>query len=167
MLSPPLTLFPQVMICDESHVLRTTSGRSNTENARTEACLRAIERARRAVLLSGTPSLSRPFDLFRQVDSLRKGLLGKSKDEFATRYCDRKKVWKFLGSGGGQGGRRRVETYSCGGGTYLMELHALLRGEVMIRRLKSEVLAELPPIRRQIIRLPPPRAEDWPKEYAG
>ena len=34
---------------------------------------------------------------------------------------------------------------------------------IMIRRLKSEVMAQLPPKRRQVVRLPKPRPQDWPK----
>lgn len=33
----------------------------------------------------------------------------------------------------------------------------------MIRRLKSEVMAQLPAKRRQVVRLPKPRPQDWPK----
>lgn len=46
----------------------------------------------RAILLTGTPSLSRPYDLYRQVDALRPGLLGSKKDLFAQRYCERKLI---------------------------------------------------------------------------
>lgn len=42
--------------------------------------------APRAVLLSGTPSLSRPYDLFRQVDVLQPGILGRTKEDFAHRW---------------------------------------------------------------------------------
>ena len=35
----------------------------------------------------------------------------------------------------------------------------------MIRRLKSEVLSQLPAIRRQIIRLPRPAPQDWPAAW--
>lgn len=55
-----------VVIVDESHNLRTTNAR-NTDSPHTEACVAAARHARRAVLLTGTPSLSRPYDLFRQV----------------------------------------------------------------------------------------------------
>lgn len=34
----------------------------------------------------------------------------------------------------------------------------------MLRRLKEEVMSQLPPKRRQVIRLPHPRPEDWPKQ---
>ena len=42
------------------------------------------------------------------------------------------------------------------------ELHLVLKQEVMIRRLKIEVLDQLPPKRRQVVRLPKPPAKDWP-----
>lgn len=58
-----------VVIVDESHNLRTTNSR-DSDSPHTEACVAAVVRAHRAVLLSGTPSLSRPYDLFRQVRPL-------------------------------------------------------------------------------------------------
>lgn len=51
----------------------------------TEAAVAAASAAPRVVLLSGTPSLSRPYDLFRQVDVLQPGILGRTKEEFAHR----------------------------------------------------------------------------------
>ena len=45
----------------------------------------AASGAARVILLSGTPSLSRPYDLFRQVDILQPGMLGRSKEDFAHR----------------------------------------------------------------------------------
>ena len=50
---------------DESHALRTTDRAPDSRN--TEAAVATIKAASRTVLLSGTPSLSRPYDLFRQV----------------------------------------------------------------------------------------------------
>jgi len=92
-----------VVIVDESHNLRTTNGRKG-DAAQTEAAVAAIKRARRALLLSGTPSLSRPYDLYRQVDALRPGLLG-GRDAFAARYCERRLV-PFYGRGARPGGMR-------------------------------------------------------------
>lgn len=34
--------------------------------------------------------------------------------------------------------------------------------EVMLRRLKREVMSQLPAKRRQVVRLPRPRPSDWP-----
>ena len=39
--------------------------------------------------------------------------------------------------------------------------------EVMLRRLKREVMAQLPPKRRQVVRLPPPAPADWPRADGG
>lgn len=55
----------RVVVVDESHSLRTVDRPAGAPT--TEAAVAAVSAARRAVLLSGTPSLSRPFDLFRQV----------------------------------------------------------------------------------------------------
>ena len=55
----------RVVVVDESHSLRTVDRAAGA--ATTEAAVAAVAAARRAVLLSGTPSLSRPFDLFRQA----------------------------------------------------------------------------------------------------
>ena len=52
----------------------------------------ALKAARRAILLSGTPSLSRPFDLYRQVDAVLPGLLGPNRVAFASAYCNRREV---------------------------------------------------------------------------
>jgi hypothetical protein len=50
-----------------------------------EAAVSAGSAAPRVILLSGTPSLSRPYDLYRQVDLLVPGALGRSKEDFARR----------------------------------------------------------------------------------
>lgn len=55
----------KVVVVDESHTLRTTDKATGSKN--TEAAIAAVKAAKRAVLLTGTPSLSRPYDLFRQV----------------------------------------------------------------------------------------------------
>lgn len=73
-----------VVIVDESHNLRTTNSRQ-ADSPHTEAAVAAGSRAGRLILLSGTPSLSRPYDLYRQIDVLVPGLLGRTKEEFAQR----------------------------------------------------------------------------------
>jgi len=45
--------------------LRTSNRPPDAQH--TEAVVSAVRLARRAVFLTGTPSLSRPFDLFRQA----------------------------------------------------------------------------------------------------
>ena len=71
------------------------------------------------VLLSGTPSLSRPFQLWRQVEVLRPGLLGGDKWAFGRDYCARVRTaagW-FAPVGAGQRD---------------WELHLLLRAAVLL-----------------------------------
>ena len=55
----------KIIIADESHTLRTSEKPPDARH--TEAAVSAVRRSKRAVFLTGTPSLSRPFDLFRQV----------------------------------------------------------------------------------------------------
>jgi SWI/SNF-related matrix-associated actin-dependent regulator 1 of chromatin subfamily A len=51
---------------------------------RTQFMSKLVAAARRALLITGTPLLSRPIEAFAQVDMLRPGLLG-SYHEFGRR----------------------------------------------------------------------------------
>lgn len=129
-----------LMIVDESHNLRCT--KRLTECEETKAVLDVARKIKRVVLLSGTPSLSRPYDIFHQINMLWPGLLGKDKYDFARNYCSMENEVS-------QG--RSYKDFSKG--IRLQELYVLLRETVMVRRLKQNVLAQLPPKRRQVIRL--------------
>ena len=127
------------VIVDESHTLRTTN---KQESAQTQVAVQVIKDAPHAILLSGTPALNRPYDLFCQVDALWPGLLG-SKEDFARGYCERRydKAYKrFVNSGGNR----------------LDELHLLLSCTVMLRREKKEVADDLPPLSRHVVLLETP-----------
>ncbi|GFS90155.1 hypothetical protein TNCV_508161 [Trichonephila clavipes] len=121
------------IILDESHFLK------NPKSARTKAAQDIIKNVKRIVMLSGTPALSRPIELFTQISALR------SRDffsymEYGMRYCNGKQLpwgWDFSGS-------------SC-----MEELQIVLEETVMIRRLKSEVMQQLPDKFRQMIVLDP------------
>lgn len=112
----------QVVVADESHLLKTY----NTK--RTMCITPIIEGARRSILLSGTPALSRPKELYTQVRSISPNLLPKFHD-FGIRYC---------------GGYFHKFAWNYDGATNLNELHLLLENTIMIRRLKDNVLSELP-----------------------
>ena len=56
----------RVLIADESHAMRANGHAPDARH--TEAVAAAAARAQRVILLTGTPSLSKPFDLFRQVN---------------------------------------------------------------------------------------------------
>ncbi|XP_044484678.1 DNA annealing helicase and endonuclease ZRANB3 isoform X2 [Mangifera indica] len=130
-----------LLIVDESHHIRCSKRTSEPEEVK--AVLEVAAKVKRIVLLSGTPSLSRPYDIFHQINMLWPGLLGKNKYEFAKTYCDVKVVKGYHG--------RFIQDFSRG--VRLEELNVLLKQTVMIRRLKQHVLVQLPPKRRQIIRL--------------
>ncbi|XP_019200029.1 PREDICTED: DNA annealing helicase and endonuclease ZRANB3 isoform X3 [Ipomoea nil] len=130
-----------ILIIDESHHLRCSKKKSEPEEIK--AVLDVAVNIKHLILLSGTPSLSRPYDIFHQINMLWPGLLGKTKYEFAKTYCSIKLVKGCQGK----------DFYDFSKGIRLEELHMLLKQTVMIRRLKVHVLVQLPPKRRQIIRL--------------
>ncbi|CAG5130671.1 unnamed protein product, partial [Candidula unifasciata] len=122
----------QVVICDESHYLKN----SKTLSCKTVVPL--IKSAKRRILLSGTPALARPVELYSQIDAVCPGQFG-SYWQFTDRYCDACTVYfgKFK--------KRQVN-----GASNLTELQQKLQ-TMMIRREKSDVLTELPPKQRQRI----------------
>ncbi|KAK4841748.1 hypothetical protein QYF36_009801 [Acer negundo] len=130
-----------LLIIDESHHVRCSKKKS--EPGEVTAVLNMAAKIKRIILLSGTPSFSRPYDIFHQINMLWPGLLGKNKYDFAKTYCDVKVVQGYQG--------QNFQDFSRG--VRLEELHVLLKQSVMIRRLKENVLVELPPKRRQIIKL--------------
>ncbi|CAB3978499.1 DNA annealing helicase and endonuclease ZRANB3 [Paramuricea clavata] len=124
-----------VVIVDESHYMK------NRKAARTKALISVIKQAKRAVLLTGTPALARPEELYVQVDVLKPNLLG-SFNRFANRYCDAHTEHVCGG---------KIRNWNTQGASNLEELHNVLKTNVMIRRLKRHVLTQLPAKRRQRI----------------
>jgi SWI/SNF-related matrix-associated actin-dependent regulator of chromatin subfamily A-like protein 1 len=126
-----------VCILDEGHYIK------NRKAKRSRLC-RGI-RARKRIVLTGTPILNKPVELWHLLHWLDPGAWPASSFmKYAVRYCGAH--------------QRRVNragrlAWFMDGATNLDELRALLAG-VMIRRLKSEVLKELPDKRRQIIEIP-------------
>ncbi|KAJ8385096.1 hypothetical protein AAFF_G00193170 [Aldrovandia affinis] len=118
-----------VLIMDESHFLR------NMKTARCKAALSLLKAAKRVILLSGTPAMSRPAELYTQILAVRPAFFPKF-HEFGTRYCDGKKLpwgWDYSGS------------------SNLSELKLLLEESLMLRRLKTEVLSQLPAKQRKVV----------------
>ncbi|XP_022972165.1 SWI/SNF-related matrix-associated actin-dependent regulator of chromatin subfamily A-like protein 1 isoform X6 [Cucurbita maxima] len=114
----------KVVIADESHFMK------NAQAKRTVACLPIIQKSQYAILLSGTPALSRPIELLKQLEALYPNVY-KSVHEYGNRYC----------KGGTFGLYQGASNHE--------ELHNLMKATLMIRRLKKEVLSELPLKRRQ------------------
>eukprot|EP01043_Picozoa_sp_COSAG02_P050350 COSAG02_NODE_5167_length_4576_cov_8.229171_4_plen_545_part_00 len=127
----------RVIICDESHSLK------NRDAARTKAVLPMLLKARRVLLMSGTPSLSRPSELFPQLHAIRPELFPRW-DVYVERYC----------------GGHKDRWGNASGSSNEAELQQLLGEALMIRRDKEECL-QLPPKRRSVVHLDPaalPRA---------
>ncbi|CAA7398605.1 unnamed protein product [Spirodela intermedia] len=114
----------KIVIADESHFLK------NAQAKRTSASLPVIQRATYAILLSGTPALSRPIELFKQLQALYPDVY-KNVHEYGNRYCQGSLFGMYQGACNHE------------------ELHNLMKSTVMIRRLKKDVLTELPSKRRQ------------------
>ncbi|XP_048341561.1 SWI/SNF-related matrix-associated actin-dependent regulator of chromatin subfamily A-like protein 1 [Sphaerodactylus townsendi] len=123
----------QVVIVDESHFLK------NVKTARCQAALPLLKAAKRVILLSGTPAMSRPSELYTQMAAIRPSFFPQFQ-AFALRYCDAKKKpwgWDYSGS------------------SNLGELKLLLEESIMIRRLKSDVLSQLPAKQRRMVVVAP------------
>lgn len=117
-----------------------------TKVQRTEATLAMLARGARKVLLTGTPFENRPVELFpllQIADPITWDPNGKGFFRFALRYCNAHK----------QRVSRDREVWNMTGCSNAPELQERLRASCMIRRLKAQVLKELPAKRRQIIEL--------------
>lgn len=127
----------QVLIFDESHYIKTP------DSKRTIAALDLSKKAKRVVLLTGTPTLSRPMELYTQlraIASSRPALLP-TNNQFAARYCN-----AHIQSRGG------MYTVNTDGHSHTDELHLLLH-HFLIRREKKALQHALPSKSRRILYL--------------
>ncbi|NWI58234.1 SMAL1 protein, partial [Calyptomena viridis] len=125
----------QVVIIDESHFLK------NIKTARCRAAMPLLKAAKRVILLSGTPAMSRPAELYTQIAAVQPKFFPQF-HSFGLRYCDARKMpwgWDYSGS------------------SNLTELKILLEESIMIRRLKSDVLSQLPAKQRKMVVVAPER----------
>lgn len=142
-----------VLICDEVHYMK--SGKSQ----RKQYVLGKWEKdkatgefrqpitpiaARTRLFLTGTPIVNKPIELWPIVQALDRNGLGRSRNYFEQRYC---------------GLEYTAYARDVGGATNLDELQDRLRKAIMIRRLKKDVLKELPPKRRSVVLLEPDKRQ--------
>lgn len=116
-------------IVDEAHYAKDRG------TQRTKALQQIV--TRRAIALTGTPILNRPVEIFPLLQWLAPARWG-TFWSFAQRYC---------------GAHRGRYGWDFSGATNIEELDERLRRSVMVRRLKAQVLTELPAKRRQVIPL--------------
>mmetsp|Transcript_35635 Transcript_35635/g.40055 ORF Transcript_35635/g.40055 Transcript_35635/m.40055 type:complete len:1419 (-) Transcript_35635:1224-5480(-) len=108
-------------IVDESHMLK------NIKTKRTSKLVPILHSTNRCILLSGTPALAHPTELWPQLKILSTVRDGWWDDEndFIRKYVQRTSA------------------------TRRAELHTMLTGTVMIRRMKHNILKSLPSKRRE------------------
>lgn len=139
-----------VLIADEAHYAKNKKAQRTKallgwwNKAKRERVEGLVDRSRRRVFLTGTPILNKPVELHPLLAALDPRQFGNFM-RFAKRYCNAHQI---------SIGRGRT-AWDFTGSSNLDELQERLRSTVMVRRLKSEVLPELPPKRRQVITLPP------------
>jgi SWI/SNF-related matrix-associated actin-dependent regulator 1 of chromatin subfamily A len=131
-----------LIILDEAHYIKGHKAQ------RTKAAQELLKGAGKRILMTGTPIMNRPIELYPMLQSLEDPLAD-NWVHYVRRYCDAyKSQWGWM----------------VKGASHLDELQDKLRSSVMIRRLKSDVLKELPPKRRQIIEIP---ADDELKQFVN
>jgi len=96
-----------------------------------------LTKAKRTILLTGTPILSHPVELYNLLKVLRPDVMT-SFTQYTQRYCDPK-------------ASRFAMDYT--GSTCVDELNYILTSTMMIRRLKKQVLTQLPSKTRQKIQV--------------
>lgn len=135
------------LIVDEAHYLKNPKARrtkmvfgqqaSKKEKADGMADVPGLG-ARKRILLTGTPIANKPVELFPLISYLDPATWGNFW-KFAMRYC---------------GAHSNGFGWDFNGSSHLDELQDRLRSSIMVRRLKKDVLTELPPKRRQVIEFP-------------
>ena len=142
----------KTIIMDECHYLK------NQKAKRTQATIALAQECDSVLALSGTAITNRPMELYNTLNMVRPAEYSNF-FEYAIRYCGAHQNswghWDFSGA------------------TNIDELHAKLR-DVMIRRMKKEVLTELPDKIRQFVPVTPTskemseykrEASKWLREY--
>lgn len=141
-----------ILVCDEAHFLKNPKaqrtiavlGRRASWDGKTSEIPGLVSRARRFVPLTGTLILNgKPIEALPLLAALSPEEFGDFW-KFVRRYCGAQKV---------QHGRYGAAHWDFSGATHLDELQERMRKVCMVRRLKADVLKELPAKRRQIVTL--------------
>ena len=132
-----------VLICDEAHYLKNPKANRTKQvfgdwRYKTKEWKIDPLKAKRRVLLTGTPIVNRPIELWGLANYL-------DPDEFDNFFRYAKRYANAHHNGWG---------WDFSGAANLDELQEKLRTRFLVRRLKKDVLKDLPAKRRQIIELP-------------
>ena len=121
----------KIMVLDECHFIK------NPQAKRTKACMELGKKTPHVMPISGTPAVNRPIEIYNSIKLTRPHLFT-SRWKFAHRYC---------------GASHNGFGWDFNGSSNIDELHKLLKESVMIRRLKVDVLPDLPDKIRSVIPL--------------
>jgi len=122
----------KTLIVDECHRIKNPSAKCS------KAAYYLSQHCEHVIGMSGTPVVNRPSEFFNILRMIRPGLFP-SHWEYINRYC---------------GARMDNGKQTFDGATHTQELHDILRKTIMIRRLKQDVLKDLPPKSRSVIPIP-------------
>jgi len=130
---------PRLVIGDEVHYVKSKDA------LRTKSFRHLCDGVKHVVLISGTPMTNRPAELWPALNILHPETFD-SFYSFGSRYCNpRRTPWGWVYNGAAN----------------LEELHDILNETCMIRRLKEDVLRDLPTKTRSVV----PMKISRPKEY--
>jgi len=119
-----------ILIVDEAHNIK------NSKSKRTEAIIGISHAAKRSIIVTGTPFLNKPIEIWPLLYAIKPQHPEWSDySEFAKKYCEGKLI---------KINKRMI--FSANGASQVEEFHDLIREEVMVRRLKTDegVLDQLP-----------------------
>ncbi len=136
----------QLLIVDEAQYCKSPTAQRTKSVLDIEADYR--------LFLSGTPIVNRPVELWPVLNSIDPAGWG-DLHTYGMRYCKGFPEVKWVRI---RGQKRRISEWNYKGADNLKELQYRLRSTIMVRRLKKDVLKDLPPKVRQVI--------TFPKEYA-
>jgi SWI/SNF-related matrix-associated actin-dependent regulator 1 of chromatin subfamily A len=165
-----------LLILDEGHYAK------NPKAARTKLVFELKARSKKVLVLTGTPVLNKPLELFPLLQLVAPEVW--DPPGLAMRKSNGKKTYVPVGAGGGagffkyakrycnahaeqipskrwvdaNGDEQRTKTiWVFDGSSNLDELSEKLRSTCMVRRLKKDVLADLPAKRRTVVCFPKSR----------
>lgn len=140
-----------LIIVDECHFVKSLAARRTRavlgdpfNKASSPAKMGLADLAKRKVFMTGTPIPNKPIEIWPIISTLAPNEFGTLRP-FAIRYCQGHEEWVT----------KTKKVFKFDGASNLEELQEKLRATCMIRRLKVDVLKDLPAKRRQILLLPP------------